>query len=343
MAEAEEAKTVSDTPYDEASISFPNDLSKYRYMAFNFYDSNTINNIEDVAVDLVVYANKSLDTAIGSNAGTTGLEVIGKGAGDAVDEFFGGSNSISPIFRKLEARAKEASTQNEAQLSDKTKKAFADGVNARNAIENGVFKFAVYLPIVNSFRETITHNWNAEKGIVAETIGGVVNPKVTKSIQGIANMFGARTSMVNPDWVQTYGGTGLRSFVLTWVLMPNTEQEAKDIFNIVRKFKRASSPELGLTGATVKPPLFCNIKFTNDTIENSVRMDEMVVSGIAINYSETGFMETFRDGVPKAISLELTVSERRMKTEKDWKPKINTEEDKYKDANNSLNAFLGDT
>jgi len=340
MSEQTEAQSTKDEPYGEDSIAFPTDLSQFRYMAFNFYDSAFTDKLADVAVDLVVYGAKG----IGGKVGTSVVAEVTNSASEGASALFGSNNDVSPILKKVAQRAEKAGNETDAQSKQSfasTKKFFSDGVDARNAIETGKFKFAIYLPLVNGFRETITHNWNAEKGLVSETISGLIKPSITKSIQGIGNMFGARTALINPDWVQTYAGTGLRSFVLTWVLMPNTADEAKDIFNIVRKFKRASSAQRGPTGATLLPPLYCNIEFTNPTLESSVRMNEMVVTGMAINYSESGFMETFRDGVPKAISLELQIAERRMKTERDWKPIAKVSDTKYKDENSSLTANLG--
>jgi len=64
---------------------------------------------------------------------------------------------------------------------------------------------------------------------------------------------------------------------------------------------------------------------------------------IGVNYSEAGFMETFRGGNPKAITLNVSFAERLMKTSDDWTATWDNAKDKrakYKDKND--NGVKGD-
>lgn len=320
------ADEINNTPYDEASVAFPSNLSQIRYVSFNFYDSNFTSELQDVVIDLLAYSTKSIDNALYTDL-SEGFSTTVSGASELASDLFGADNTFNEFAGKVKTRLAQNNPNqtDESFLNEATKKQFTKGFDARSAIENGTFKFAIYLPLVNGLREQTTQDWGKQNGIVANTLGQLMPKTVSGALTNIGNFFGARTLMTNPDWVQTYEGAGLRSFVMSWVLMPNSKEEAKTIFEIVRKFKRASSPDRAVGGTMLLPPLFCQIEFKNSILEDSVRMEEMVIAGIAINYSETGFMETYKDGVPKAIMLEVSVNERRMRTERDWKPRSEDE------------------
>ena len=306
------------TAYDEPSNVFPQNLSKTRYISFNFYDSNFTDDIKQVVVDLVAYSAKGANHLIGTNAFTEGLKSSASTVSKTLASFNLHDNNIYDFAGEVVKRVTEKEAKGGNSLTDATKAQFSDGLNARSAIKNGIFKFAIYLPLVNGMREQNSQNYSPQDGIVASTVGQMLPKSVSGALTNIGNFFGARTLMTNPDYVQTYQGASLRAFVLSWVLMPNSKEEARAIFNIVRQFKRASSPQRTAGGAGLLPPLFCQVEFQNEIIEDSLRMEEMVIQGIAVNYSESGFMETFRDGVPKAIMLEISINERRMRDESDW-------------------------
>lgn len=313
------------TAYDEPSNVFPQDLSKTRYISFNFYDSNFTDEIKAVAVDLVAYSAKGANTFVGTNAFTEGLKTSASVVSKTLSSFHLNDNDIYDFAGDVVDRVTKKDAEAGNNLTNATKQEFAKGFNARSAIENGIFKFAIYLPLVNGMREQNSQNYSPQDGIVASTMGQLLPKSVSGALSNIGNFFGARTLMTNPDYVQTYQGASLRAFVLSWVLMPNSKEEARAIFNIVRQFKRASSPQRTAGGAGLLPPLFCQVQFQNEIIEDSLRMEEMVIQGISINYSESGFMETFRDGVPKAIMLEVSINERRMRDESDWVSSKDTE------------------
>ncbi len=306
------------TAYDEPSTVFPQDLSKTRYISFNFYDSNFTDELKDVVVDLLAYSAKGVDSVFGTNAFTEGLSTSASTVSKTLKTFNLNDTDVYDFSGQLATRVAEKKEAGGNNLKETTLTQLSKGFNARSAIENGTFKFAVYLPLVNGMREQNSQNFSPQDGIVAGTMGQMLPKSVSGAMSNIGNFFGARTLMTNPDYVQTYQGASLRAFVLSWVLMPNSKQEARDIFNIVRQFKRASSPQRVAGGAGLLPPLFCQIQFQNLIIEDSLRMEEMVITNISVNYSESGFMETFRDGVPKAIMLELSINERRMRDESDW-------------------------
>jgi hypothetical protein len=44
----------------------------------------------------------------------------------------------------------------------------------------------------------------------------------------------------------------------------------------------------------------------------------MVIDSVSVNYSPTGFMEMYADGIPKSISLSISLIERKPKMAKDW-------------------------
>lgn len=311
------SKTDAGDAYNETSVKFPDDLSQVRYMEFNFYDSNQAEKVGRIVKDIA-----------GASVGYAGEPAV-EGLESTVTTIKG-----NPIFdglglTSLAEGIQEESTVENRGLNEETETELSAGITARNAVQSGIFKFAIYLPLVNNMREQITHSWKEDSGPVAGTLGEVVKPYVEQSSGNVGKMFGARTVMVNPDYTQTYEGSSLRAFVLNWVLMPNSRDEAETIFEIVRIFKRASSPQRTMASTMLLPPLFVNVFFANPKLQDALRMDEMLITGVSINYSETGFMETFQDGIPKAIMLEISVNERRMRTQDTWASDPSDADDGY--------------
>jgi len=296
--------------YQEEStmFKFPFDLSEVRYMQFNFFDgvsgediTNKISNITAKAI------SKSENTK-------EGYKAFVKKAKDTYKEYGLKEGGFMEFLDKTQEKIDDPTKQEDLELPD--------DVTSRSALDNATFVNAIFMPLVNNLRESINQGYNAENGALASMMGELEsNSKisaVSNSLSNAGKLFGARVWQKNPDFIQQYTGSALRSFVLSWQLTPNSKDEAKVLFEIIRIFKRMSSPIKAGGGVFIKPPLFCNIHINNEHLQDSIRMDEMVISQINVNYSETGYMETFKDGVPKAIMLEMTVNERRMKTEEDW-------------------------
>ena len=209
---------------------------------------------------------------------------------------------------------------------------FSEALATQGILQNkDTYRASIYLPLTNALTENLKHEYTEQRGAVSNilntlmgkadsAVSGVLgsNYNVQTAINDISNFTGSRTILINPDYVQTYKGAAMRGVQLTWSLVPKNDKEVESIFNIIRSFKEYSSPKIQIAASLLTAPMFCTITFNNKMLDGSVRFEEMVIESVDVNYSETGFMETYHDGAPKAITLDIKFLERRMKTQKDW-------------------------
>lgn len=284
---------------DVANKKFPMDLSPARYVVFDFYEPTFISGVTK-ALEIIV---STAATAV--NKGISADDIKQKAKQIATI----GGNMYNKLSNELNKRV-----------------SFDDGKFTGNVstmeIEKNASEYegSVYLPLTNSLSEEITHEYSSQRGGVSNLLDKIISGDgvAQTAINGLANFTGSRTILVNPDYVQTYKGAGMRGVQLEWILIPNNKEEAAIIFNIIRVFKEYSSPIPQTAKALLLAPAFVAVTFNNKVLDNSVRLDEMVIDSVGVNYSETGFMESFWDGTPKALKLSLGLKERRMKTRDDW-------------------------
>lgn len=305
-------RVASRNDAQERLLIFPATLAEKRYVALTFYSSNPIT-IKDIKHESSKNGELSVRSYITSVA-----EATTKVVKSAVKI---GGETVNAVEKLLDNN-KGVTVTSAANATVGILKAASGAALTRSAVTDKDFEFGVYLPLTNQLRESMSQNYDKAEGLVAGKLSSLmdtINKASPASVQQLGNQFGSRTLLVNPDFVQNYKGPGMRELTMNWSLLPNNQQEAISIFKIIKQLKMASSPRVAKDVKSIMfSPMFCSVTFENVDLDEMVRFDEMVISNIAVNYSESGFMETFKDGIPKAINLSLTLLERRMKTANDW-------------------------
>ena len=291
--------------FNDYVTHFPMTLDENRYIEFNFFK-------DDLMKDVVT----GLEKVIGHGANAIGK--LGKGdTSGATKEIKAGGTTLlktgSKVFKTLGSNINERIK--DGDLS--SKKAQSDTKNGKEWI------YQINLPIPNQLEESLKHDWDTDNGPVSSIMKagmekGVGGVSVQSVVNGIAALTGTRNIVANPDYIQMYKGSQPRNISFSWILMPNNLEEADRILSIVRRFKSFSSGNPSTSNAFLTAPLFCNVVIKNDKLSNTIKLTNMVIDSVSINYSETSFMEMFADGMPKTIVLSISMIERKVKMAKDW-------------------------
>lgn len=154
-----------------------------------------------------------------------------------------------------------------------------------------------------------------------------VRDKIGKMVGAIAEANGGNAAAVrelalqaggyafNPQLQVLFQGIGFRTFQFDFTLTPYSQEEAKEIQDIIYQFKYASAPEIKKNGwfdqgMYMTIPDTFNIKFMYDGRENpSVhKVGECVLTNVTVDSSPNGWA-TFNDGSPVQYKLKLTFQE----------------------------------
>jgi len=286
-------------------LKFPTDLSPNRYIVLDFYKADKVGAIGKSITTML--KNGVTQLSQGSILGT--VTAIGTGAIETTGLLF---NTVANEVTGRVSGNSEAGYNIDLATAEITK-------------NKDTYVDSIYLPLTNNLGEELAHNYDQSNGAISSLLemSGAAST-TNKAVGAISAFTGSRSLLLNPDLVQMYKGTGLRKLSLSWTLMPDSKEEAQIIFEIVRRFKEYSSPELQAGNALLLSPLFCSVTFTNQILNESIRTSDMVINSVLLNYSESGFMETFADGVPKSIVLNVEMGERTMRTREDWYPTAKT-------------------
>lgn len=148
--------------------------------------------------------------------------------------------------------------------------------------------------------------------------GGVTTNDILASTKG---------QILNPNTEVLYQGPQLRTFSLTFKMVPRTKDEAKGIKDICTQFKKAALPS-GATGTEknlIGVPKILSVVFKQAADKNSAAVNNPWVSqyktcalgGVDINYTPDGSWATYRDGSPVATQLTLQFQELKLVYESD--------------------------
>jgi len=305
-------------------LKYPENLPESKFISVDFFKADIGDTADTITNTVSSFVKSVLD---GSEA--------------KVDE-----KHKTDYIKKVESAITDAKEKINNTLSNGGKDVNVESVSVEQT--KSTFKGAIYLPIPNNVSESLQHDWQQSNGLVKTALSTFGGDGVINNAEAIAKdvfnkALGKQEVLVNPDYVQTYNGTGLRTLELSWTFVPNNKREAEAIFDIIRKLKATSSPTKLQGAVFITAPLFCRVTFNNDKLENSMRYDIMVITNISVNYSEAGFMETFYDGNPKSINLAITLAERKMKTSSDWDVERNSKDERsgYIKDTSKFNAAQG--
>ena len=198
----------------------------------------------------------------------------------------------------------------------------------RDSLNTGKTILTLALPIPNSLSDSLGHSWEKDTGVASklkdfiagkDSLIGKVTGGMSSALGNISDSTGIRKPMVDPAFFQNYTGSELRTFRLSFDLVPNNKHESKNIIKIIKALKKYSSPEIVIASALMLAPHFFDIEFGNDTVDTLMGIKGVVLTNIEVNYGASGQMAYVgNDGMIKHTSLALTFAERRLSTAEQW-------------------------
>jgi hypothetical protein len=175
---------------------------------------------------------------------------------------------------------------------------------------------ALYMPN-GALNYVSQHMFNDIKltGVAAGIIGGLFNIEGGYQLGGGAS--GGLPQLggmpINPRVEVLYSNTNLREFQFEFFLAPETEEESRNMKNIIDALRYYSAPELSkyTKGFTFVPPAEFDIKFYKNGIENThiPRINTCVLEAIEVDYTPGGEWVTFSNGHPVYCRLNLRFKE----------------------------------
>ena len=143
----------------------------------------------------------------------------------------------------------------------------------------------------------------------------------------------ATGQILNPHKAVVYQGPGgFRTFSFTFVLVPKSEGEAKEIFNIVKFFKRRMHPGTGtgaginsLSSVTLTYPDEFEIKYhiNNKEVDGSdftkplFKIKNCFMESFAADYTTSGLVSFMDDDQPLTTTITMSFKETQLLTKKD--------------------------
>ena len=180
--------------------------------------------------------------------------------------------------------------------------------------------YACCLPLPNELTDAQMHNWSQDQSIISEFANGFLDEKMfklasaNKLMASVAHNFGFRKPMVDPGLFQNYSGSTPRGISLSFDFVPNNGLEAKNIMNIILNLKKFSLPRSVLDGVALLAPFTFEIEIGNDWMKKLINLNDVVVTGVTVNYGVDGGMQLFSNGIPKHITMQLEIAERSLIT-----------------------------
>lgn len=119
-------------------------------------------------------------------------------------------------------------------------------------------------------------------------------------------------SAPNPKKEQMFRGVDFRNFTFSYEFFPRSQQEANNILGIIKTFKYHMHPEfIDNQQFLFSYPSEFDIKFYKNGEENTRinKITSCVLVDLSINYTPSGVFNTFADGTPTQINVNMTFKE----------------------------------
>jgi hypothetical protein len=132
---------------------------------------------------------------------------------------------------------------------------------------------------------------------------GAVGGAALSSITGLAP---------NPMKEQIFKGVDFRTFSMEYMFAPRNEAEAQNVLGIIKAFKYHMLPEYkkGSNFLFLYPSEFDIVYFNGGKENLNVhRHTSCVLTEINVNYTPQGMFNTFRNGMPTQIGINMTFKE----------------------------------
>ncbi len=317
-------KTINRTPNSiiKSSSKFPFHLGHNRYLEIQIYNTIAGDPNEDLlnaAKGPIDESKKAFKSYISSSSFVNDATKSVFGSNSASGGSTGPSTDWNAVFSKSLDYAKQAA---KTTFQDWNKRANGFG---NTALPND-FMDTIFLPLPNDIQEKLSYQYSEQDGLTTSLMENVPAGAVLKSavdaLTGASNIIskatGRQALSYNKNLLAKFDGADFRDITLSWTLIPNNQQEAIAIQDIIAKLKTYSSPQAVANKLLLRAPFFAKLVFQNDVINEALQFKEVVITSIDVNWTVSGHMETFHDDMPKTISLSISFKDREPKTQEAW-------------------------
>ena len=115
----------------------------------------------------------------------------------------------------------------------------------------------------------------------------------------------------NPNMELLFNGPSLRNFNFSFKIMPRSADEAEEVKQIIRFFKKGMSAKAGATGLFLKTPNVFELTYRKGTGEHPFlnKFKQCFLENISVNYTGDGVYATYEGGEPVSMEMTLTFKE----------------------------------
>lgn len=188
-----------------------------------------------------------------------------------------------------------------------------DGKVKRKGAPSGIEQVTLYLP--GSFKETAGADW-APQNIIGGTGTGIADNIANEAANAAKTAFGTKVAstvsaekgfIAMPMDLLVYGGPNPVDLSFSFQMIAISKNENLSIDKIVRNFKKANAPKLGVGLLTY--PAIWDIDFVGvDSLGygDSKGYSWMALSSINVSYSGETNMQVYGDKLATQVNLDLS-------------------------------------
>ena len=340
------AMLTSVSKYDISKHSYPLDIMSESYggnyvmfyinvaVDSKLFNDKTIKTVEDydprrrgglIALNEKLYnTDKDGNATTGAKAGFATLNATGSAlegvlaggllTGKAAGALAGAALNAAPAAMAIGVASTQSSTLTRAQKRLKTAVALyvPNQLSVRygvNYAEEDTFGYqaaaAGSQAIMKAIADGDTKNLGGQAAAIVGSMG------LRSNNQGAAAS-AAMGLAPNPKKEQLFKNVDYRTFQFEYQFFPRDDKEAEAVMNIIREFKYHMHPEYKDLGEFlyIYPSEFDISYYQNGKInENLHRHTSCVLTEMVVNYTPNGQFNTFANGMPTQINIQMTFKE----------------------------------
>lgn len=193
------------------------------------------------------------------------------------------------------------------------------------AKSSSMYKYKWVLPIPNTVTDNTSHNYETDELDVSKKmmlnstymLAKIFSPKVADkskdAIESMVDLAKRKNIVFNPQRVNMYTGTGLRSFNFSFNLVASNQTEYDEYLKGILAFKYYMSGSAPQSSMFMKQNYVFKIKFMNPKLEEMIEISnvEFNLTSLSVDYGADGEFSMTNNGAVKHILLVASFEERK--------------------------------
>jgi hypothetical protein len=185
----------------------------------------------------------------------------------------------------------------------------------------------IELPVPEKFEDSATHTWTQntsadfklKQSALDYVRGGGTDPSMFSKVLGSVKnaVLNSGGLYFDPNFFYVYQHSEPRQFTYAINMVPENSEDAKQMIEIIKLFKKYASPISG--------PLFIenhmwSIEPSNRELNKAMRLDTKfwAIVNISSDFTGAGIGLFYADGMPKQVNLSITFQEMKTMYIQDW-------------------------